>query len=128
MIQPRKSAIIGFFGLKRNETEAANPSAPFCDILRIIQKQFSKLSKEERAVYDDEIELDQAEGELVWRSALSLVFNSFTHSSIVVILYQSLALSVNQIHAPNRNLILDPMSKMLSNRLHSSRLLIMVLA
>jgi hypothetical protein len=80
--------LINYFISKRDKTKAANPNASFNDIKVIIQKEWCKLSKEERAKYENEIESVQAEGELDWQSALSLVLpHSLIRSSIVVILY-----------------------------------------
>ena len=81
---PCKSAFIRFFESKRIEAEAANPDTKFGDILKIIQNNFSELSKEEQSAWAekaDEIKSDQSKGELVLR----LAWNS-THSFILPML------------------------------------------
>ena len=142
MSQPCKSAVTRFFESKHKENELANPDASFMENLRSMQIEFSQLSKEEQCkwgVYEDETKLEHSKGEFVWWSALSLEFSSLTHSSIVVFLYQSQSLSLNQIESPNRNLRLNQLSKTiisnyyyyqlsktLANRLHSLSLFIKV--
>ena len=69
-----------FFISKRDETKAGNPNASFNEIKSIIQKEWCKLPKEERAKYKYGFESVQAEGELDWQSALSLALTTFTHS------------------------------------------------
>jgi hypothetical protein len=71
--------LVNYFISKRYETKAANPNASFNDIKAIIQKEWCKLPKEERAKYEYEFESVQAEGELVWQSVLSLELTTFTH-------------------------------------------------
>ncbi|KAL3786252.1 hypothetical protein ACHAW5_001033 [Stephanodiscus triporus] len=63
MSRPYKSAFIRFFESKRIETEAENPNNNFTDNLKIIQNNFSALSKEEQSVWAekaDEIKSDQS--------------------------------------------------------------------
>ena len=71
--------LVNYFISKHDETKAANPNASFNDIKAIIQKEWCKLPKEERAKYEYEFESVQEEGELVWQSVLSLELTTFTH-------------------------------------------------
>ena len=79
---------VNYFISKRDKTKAGNPNKSFNEIKVIIQKEWCKLPKEERARYEYGFESVQAEGELHWQLALSLVLpHSLIRSSIVVILY-----------------------------------------
>ena len=77
---PVGNPVVNYFISKHDETKAGNPNASFNDIKAIILKEWCKLPKEERAKYEYEFELVQAEGELVWQSSLLFEFTTLTHS------------------------------------------------
>jgi hypothetical protein len=68
---------VNYYLSKRDDTKAANLNASFNDIKVIIQKEWCKLSKEERAEYEYEFESVQVEGEFVWQSVRQVGFHSF---------------------------------------------------